>query len=63
MRPAIIFPLALLRLAGSVAAFKPGFRFEELARNVVERTLRANPVFEGRRMYLRAPGKLYCFGE
>jgi outer membrane protein assembly factor BamB len=48
---------------GSVVAVKPGVKYEELARNKVEKELRSNPVFEGQRMYLRAPGKLYCFGK
>jgi hypothetical protein len=46
---------------GSIVVVKPGFKYEELARNKVEQTLRASPVFEGRRMYVRAPGRLYCF--
>ena len=50
-------------LDGSVVVVKPGVKYEQLARNQVEKSLRSNPVFEGKRMYLRAPGKLYCFGQ
>jgi len=53
----------LAGMNGSVVVVKPGLKYEEIARNQVEHSLRSNPVFEGNRMYLRAPGKLYCFGE
>ncbi len=53
----------LAGMDGSVVVVKPGLRYEEVARNKVEQSLRSNPVFEGKRMYLRAPGKLYCFGQ
>ena len=48
---------------GSVMVVKPGRTYEEIARNRVETALRSTPVFEGKRMYLRAPGHLYCFGK
>ncbi len=48
---------------GSVVVVKPGRKFEVLARNRVETALRSTAVFEGSRMYLRAPGHLYCFGK
>ncbi len=48
---------------GSVVIVKPGRAYEEIARNKVEKSVRSNPVFEGERMYLRAPGNLYCFGK
>jgi outer membrane protein assembly factor BamB len=48
---------------GSVVVVKPGRKYEELARNRVEKDLRSTPVFEGKRIYLRAPGHLYCFGR
>jgi len=47
---------------GSVVVVEPGPEYKELARNTVETSLRSTVVFEGKRMYLRAPGKLYCFG-
>jgi hypothetical protein len=48
---------------GSVVAVKTGREFAQIARNRVEDSLRGNPVFEGTRMYLRAPKHLYCFGR
>jgi outer membrane protein assembly factor BamB len=48
---------------GSVVVVRPGRKYEQLARNRVEEGLRTTPVFEGTRMYLRAPGALYCFGR
>ena len=48
---------------GSVMVVKPGREYVEIARNKVENALRSTPVFEGKRMYLRAPKHLYCFGR
>jgi outer membrane protein assembly factor BamB len=48
---------------GSVVVVTPGREFREVARLKVETALRSTPVFEGKRVYLRAPGHLYCFGE
>jgi len=48
---------------GSVMVVKPGRKYELIARNKVETALRSTPAFEGKRIYLRAPGHLYCFGE
>ena len=48
---------------GSIVVVAPGPEYKQLARNKIEKSLRGNPVFEGTRMYLRAPGKLYCFGN
>jgi outer membrane protein assembly factor BamB len=48
---------------GSVVVLKPGRKYELIARNKVETALRSTPVFEGKLMYLRAPGRLYCFGK
>jgi len=48
---------------GSVVVVKPGRKYEELARNKVETALRSTPAFDGKRIYLRAPGHLYCFGR
>ena len=55
--------LYLSGMDGSVVVVKPGLKYEEVARNRVETSLRTTPVFEGERMYLRAPGHLYCFGK
>jgi outer membrane protein assembly factor BamB len=48
---------------GQVVVVATGREYKQLARNTLEKSLRSNPVFEGTRMYLRAPGKLYCFGR
>ena len=48
---------------GSVMVVRPGREYVEIARNKVENALRGTPVFEGKRMYLRAPKHLYCFGR
>ena len=48
---------------GSVMVVKPGRKYELIARNKVESALRSTPAFEGKRIYLRAPGHLYCFGK
>ena len=48
---------------GSIVVVKPGRKYEQVARNKVETSLRSTPVFEGTRMYVRAPGHLYCFGR
>jgi len=48
---------------GSIVVVKPGRKYEQVARNKVETGLRSTPVFEGTRMYVRAPEHLYCFGR
>ncbi len=48
---------------GSIVVVKPGRVYEQVARNTVENRLRSTPVFEGTRVYVRAPEHLYCFGE
>ena len=48
---------------GSIVVVKPGRVYEQVARSTVENRLRSTPVFEGTRVYVRAPEHLYCFGE
>jgi outer membrane protein assembly factor BamB len=48
---------------GLVVVVEAGREYKPLARNQIEKSLRSNPVFEGQRMFFRAPGKLYCFGR
>lgn len=48
---------------GSIVVAKPGRVYEQVARNTVEQRLRSTPIFEGTRVYVRAPEHLYCFGE
>ena len=48
---------------GSIVVVKPGRTYEQVARNTVEKSLRSTPIFEGTRVYVRAPEHLYCFGE
>ena len=60
----------ILGPANCMIAIAPGREYKELARNQIELTHKknyewvvANPVFEGRRVYLRADQFLYCIGE
>ena len=53
----------LMGMDGSIVVVKPGRKYEQVARNTVEHSLRSTPVFEGTRMYVRAPERLYCFGR
>lgn len=56
---------------GTTVVIQPGREYKEVAKNVVEDTSDgkqqsqnlATPVFEGTRLYYRAPGCLYCIGE
>lgn len=47
---------------GASVVFKPGRKYEEIARNQVE-GYRSTPIFDGDRMYLRAFDYLYCFSS
>lgn len=58
---------------GMTAVIEPGSVYKEVAVNRIEETLAdnqknqtqnlASPVFDGRRLYFRTPGHLYCIGE
>jgi outer membrane protein assembly factor BamB len=47
---------------GTTIVLEPGREYKEVARNRLE-TFRSSPVFEGRRMYVRTQGHLWCIGE
>jgi len=47
---------------GVTAVVQPGREFKETGRNKLDH-FRSSPVFDGRRMYIRAMKKLYCIGE
>ncbi len=46
---------------GVTAVLAPGREFKEIARNTLEK-FRGNPVFSGKRMYVRGMKHLYCIG-
>ena len=48
---------------GETAVLKPGRQFEQVAVCKLEDRLRACPVFENGRMYVRARSALYCIGK
>ena len=54
--------LYLSSTKGTTLVFKPGREFEEVARNELE-SLGSNPIFAGRRMYIRGHKNLYCIGQ
>jgi outer membrane protein assembly factor BamB len=49
--------------AGVVTVLKAGDRFEVLAENDLEETIRATPALVGGTIYLRTAGHLYAFGK
>jgi len=53
----------LMGMNGSILVVEPGDTYRQIAATKVEKELRSNPVFEGTRMYVRAPSGLYCFGK
>jgi len=52
----------LTGLDGTTVVLAPGRAYVERERNVLERT-RASPVFQGRRLYMRAGRRLYCIAS
>ena len=48
--------------SGKTVVFEPGRAYKEVARNTLEK-YRCSPVFEGKRMYIRAFDHLYCMGD
>jgi outer membrane protein assembly factor BamB len=48
--------------AGMTLVLEPGREYKEVARNTLE-PFRSTPVFQGKRMYVRAREYLYCIGE
>ena len=47
---------------GTTAIFPPGREYKEVKRNQME-GFRSTPVFDGKRMYVRARNNLYCISE
>ena len=47
---------------GVTLVLEPGREYKEIARNTLE-PFRSTPVFQGKRMYVRAREHLYCIGE
>lgn len=63
--PSITLAGSLLYASGSdgiTAVFRPGRTYEQVAMNKLEQ-FRANPVFEGKRMYVRTMKHLFCIGQ
>ena len=47
---------------GVTFVFEPGREYKEIARNTLER-FDSTPIFNGKRMYVRARNNMYCIGE
>ena len=48
--------------AGVTLVLEPGREYKEVAKNTLE-PFRSTPVFQGKRLYIRAKEHLYCIGE